>query len=120
MRNLVLAFAFVSISLYADLFVKITASGGAPIPVAYDSANSQSAALTTSATKHIAIQNKTAGDIAYSRGEAGTAPSKDEGICQAGAACVKDGFNMSNRGVLYIRSDTGGTITAEDVVIEIW
>lgn len=120
MRKLIIFISLFSVLSFAQKETTITASGGSPIPIAYDSSDSQSAAHSTRAAQHLAIQNKTAVDLAYAMGESDTAPSVDAGICQAGAACVKDSFTMGNNSVVYIRSNTGGTITAEDVIIETW
>lgn len=102
-------------------FVKITASGGSPIPTAYSTSDSQSAALTARASKGLTIHNQTGSQIAYSRGESDAAPSADDGVVPGGAVVTRDNFGISNNSVIFIRSDSGLAITDDlDVVIETW
>jgi len=92
---------------------KITASGGSPIPTAYSAANTQS--LAKSGLRYqrwLCVYNSTGSVIAVNtNGTTTLAPTADVGdiYMPAGVGrCLEvDGLNT-----VYIRSDSGSTITS--------
>jgi len=104
--------------------VIITATGGAPIPIAYDASDSQSLVLdgTAQSRNHIIIDNNTSDDIAVSvdGSSSAVAPSNDVHDIYVRAGQVKTLDQKAIGGRVYLRSDEVGTITTGTVLIETW
>ncbi len=96
---------------------KITASGGSPIPTAYSTSDTQSKVKTGLRYKsQVCVYNSTASVIAINidNGDSSTAPSadaKDIYVPASTGACA--GPPVSSR--VYLRSDSGSTITSGTV-----
>lgn len=91
-------------------------SSSTTIPTAFTAGNAGSEATLMGPGNYLTIQNQTATDIEYARGDAASAPSTPEGLVQAGGAITK-AMNLSNGASVYIRG-VGGTIVLLDVVLE--
>lgn len=121
MRKLFLAFALLGSLAHAGVLqsFKVTGTGGAPIPVAYSTSDAKSKVATGIAyadAKGVCIYNATSSVIAVNvdNGSSSTAPTADVQDIYLGAGmgyCEK----MSVTSRVYIRSDSGSTITAGSV-----
>lgn len=118
MKHVLLSFLLIS-TLALAKSGQIDASADT-IPVAYDAADAGSTAVTCNHSRQMLIQNETAERLAWGIGTPTTAPSQDEGFAVAATTVARDGFNVSNNDVIYIRSDSGAPLVAGVVSVECW
>lgn len=119
-----LFFLFATISHAAPVLnKKITASGGSPIPATY-STGSQSLVLTelSGSVRHIAVYNDTSSAVAFTvaHPSAAFAPTNDEKdfYVPAGVGLTLDDIGTTAQ--LFLRSDSGSTITSGTVYVQAW
>jgi hypothetical protein len=97
----------------------VTATGGAPIPVAYSASDAASLVMTgLFLPKTICVYNATASKIAWSEmGTATVAPASTPEIYVAPStsACLSDPSTLGAVTAVYIRSASGAAITTTDV-----
>lgn len=119
-----LFFLFATLSHAAPVLNrKITASGGSPIPSSYTT-GSQSLVLTelTGSVRHVAVFNNTASVVAFTVAHPSPAfaPSNDQKdyYVPPGVGLTLDEIGTSTQ--LFLRSDSGSTITSGTVYVQAW
>ena len=108
-------------ALQSPKAVKVTASGGSPIPTAFSSGSSQSRIIQNlSGYSHAVVVNSTSSDVAVNFGNDASAPGDDTGnvYIPPGAGVVLDNVRIS--GSVYLKSDSVSTITSGTVKVSLW
>jgi len=102
--------------------VTITATGGASIPIAYDSSDSQSLVLSglDSIRTHLCVINGTSSEIAVSVDGKVTniPPATDTLLLDGSQSGCLDVIGIGPK--VYLRSDSGAPITSGTVKIMVW
>jgi hypothetical protein len=110
-----------SINAIPPRSIKITASGGSPIPTTYTT-NSQSRVFIDIAyADRLMVINETGGRVAVNvSANSTTPPSTGDGelFCFANGITTYDELAVSQ--TIYLRSDSGSTITSGTVEIMVW
>ena len=123
-RLICLLLLVLSVTSFARLrSVKITASGGSPIPTSYDISDSQSAAVVCEAARHLMVLNETSARIAMMAIVSTSSPSdtsKDQLYVIGGAAAAWDFLPIATGATVFLRSDSGAAITTGTVEIMCW
>ncbi len=123
MKKLILIALVVSNFAFAALNKKVTATGGSPITTTYNT-GSQSLVLTglTGSIRHVSVFNATSDVIAFTVGHPSPAfaPAND----------VDDTYLVPNTGFVlddigtaaqvFLRSDSGASITSGKVYLKAW
>ena len=101
----------------------ITASGGSPIPIAYDANDSQSKVMICGSSQEVEVINNTTTLLALGLKEGDILPTSDYAFVlagpNAGRVFLKGNQNqvIGNNTAVYIRSTSGAAITSGTVAI---
>lgn len=98
---------------------RITGTGGAPIPTAYSASDTKSLIFSSLRyARELCVFNDTSAYIAVNFTGTGAAPTSnvnDRYIPDGVGRCYDKGLGSA----VYIRSDSGSTITSGDVILDI-
>ena len=99
---------------------KITASGGSPVPTTFSLSDSQTQLLTCDGSRNLMIQNDSDFRIAWGIGTLTRLPIQIAGYVIPGTSIVRDLNWIGTDNIIFIQSDTGGSITTGLFLAECW